>query len=185
MTVDLTCPSREGASSITSVSSVNPISQQVIDLADYYHRMPGSDFPDRSTFQRLVVGQYNRLPFRVEFVDHDPCRSLETMRVDMASTGNLKITTRNNDSLLDPQVNLMFRAVHDYDHIRYGCDFTAHVELRACRVITNRCGDEWGRALLFSEIVGQACVAVAFGKFGEQKYVPYPLEIRDRALKGA
>ena len=152
-------------------------------LANHYHRSPGIAVPDRDGFQRWIADAYHRLPLRVQFVDHDPYHGLNHMKAETDSTGILKITTRNNESVLDPQVNLMFRAVHDSDHIRYLCDFGAAGELRACRIFSSRCGDEMGRALLFSEIAGQACVAVVNGTFDEQKFVWYPRSWRDEALR--
>ncbi|CAM2005272.1 hypothetical protein APED_01295 [Acanthopleuribacter pedis] len=159
-------------------------SQLVTTISDQYTSSPSRLFPDLPDFEHWIADQYSRLPLRVEFVDFDPYRALEPMRAEVASTRVLQITTRHNESVFDPRINLMFRAVHDVDHIHHRCRFDLHGEVKACRAISARCGDEMGRALLFSEIVGQACVALAEGDFQQQKFVLFPLTLRDQVLRG-
>ena len=171
------------ASSALRIVSPSSFTQKMMeDIAEQYCRTPNSQFPDIHSFQRWIAEAYSRLPMPIEFVDYDPYRSLAQMQAEVNSSGILRITTRNNESLFDPKVNLMFRAVHDTDHIRNNCDFGIHGEQQACRVITNRCRDELGKTLLFSEILGQACVARVRGDFEEQKYVRFPRRMRERAL---
>ena len=175
-------------SSITNIKNPTPsdtLSDQIREIAEYYSRTPGRPFPDQTGFQRWIAQQYHRLPLPIEYVDYDPYRSLEHMNAETASSGRLRITRRNNESIFDPSANLMFRAVHDHDHLRHRCDFGAFGEICACRVISNRCGDELGRALLFSEIIGQACVALVNGEFDDQKFVWFPRRTRDRMLAEA
>ena len=151
-------------------------------IAHLYRCLPGENFPDHTGFQHWIVRQYLDLPVRVEFVSYDPYPGMEAMRVDTQATGVLKISALHNRSILDPHVNLMFRAVHDYDHLRYGYGFHANGERMACRAILSRCSDNDAHALLFSEIVAQAYAAQTFGTFEPQKFVRIHSSIRDAVL---
>ena len=155
----------------------------VQSVADRYESGEASELHDKDGLQRWIADLFHRLPYRIEWVEHDPYRSLETMRAEVNASKTLQITTRNNESVFDPAVNLMFRAVHDADHIAHTCDFDVGGELRAGRIMTARCGDPWGRALIFSEIIAQACVAVAFGNFSRQKFVRFPRRFRKEILR--
>jgi len=152
-------------------------------VAEQYRDGETSDIPERDGFQRWIAELFHALPHRIEWVDHDPYPSLSAMQADVQATNTLQITTRNNESLLDPEVNLMFRAVHDADHLAHSCGFDAGGELRAGRILKARCADEWGRALVFSEIVAQACFAIAFGNFSRQKFVRFPPRFREEILR--
>ncbi len=152
------------------------------EIASRYLEAGPDSYRDKNSFQRWIVGQFIALPYTVEFVDHDPYPSLEVMRAEAQSTNRLLITTRHNESIFDPFVNLCFRAVHDADHIAFGQSFAIHGERGACRAIMNRCGDQNGQAVLFSEIYAQACVRHVTGRFAPQKLVLFSPSSRERAL---
>ncbi len=153
-------------------------------IARTYLDHPGMRFSDLDPFQRWIMELFHQLPFKVEWVDGVPYPNNEAMRVDLDATGVLKVSVANNDALLDPAVNLAFRAVHDFDHYRFGLGFGFEGERRAARAIMSRCGDDLGRQLLFSEIVGQAAVATQTGRFAPQRFVPFALDVMDGVLFG-
>ena len=150
-----------------------------------YLRHRGAVLSGRDCFQRWVNEQFMRLPIRHEWVNYDPYPDSECMRIDLAATGILKITTRNNQAVLDPKVNLMFRAVHDFDHCRFGYRFGMGGETLAGRSIMSRCADQTGRQFVFSEIIAQAAVHLETGRFPKQKFVPFPVGLIDDLVLGA
>lgn len=89
-------------------------------VAILYLRSPAACFGDMPEFCRWISSQFTRLPYPVEFVDHEPYRSFDQMKAEVISSGVLRITTSNNAGVLPPPVNLMFRAVHDSDHLQRG-----------------------------------------------------------------
>ena len=132
-----------------------------------------------------VAERYQRLPVRAEWVDYEPYPDMISMRTDMEYTGILKITTCYNAPgavVLDPEVNLMFRAVHDFDHCQFGLNFGFAGEQQAGRILLNRCRDLMGRQFLFCEIVAQAAVATGTGVFAEQKFVLFEEWVIDRVV---
>lgn len=84
----------------------------------------------------------------------------------------LRISTANNSShpVWTPNQNLMFRAIHDWHHIKTGDGFDMLGEIQAyCEAVkTAPQSIHW---ILFSEIVLQAAVAIHTGAFPSQKLV--------------
>jgi len=113
---------------------------------------------------------FNKLPIRVQFVDHDPYRSFEEMRDQVNSTGTMLVWTGFSDTpIWDPETNWKARAVHDYDHIVQSLDFSMEGEAAAARYSSKRMP---GLAPLYlSEIMLQAAVANYTGDFVPQKLV--------------
>lgn len=151
-------------------------------ISSSYLTHPGIQFPDREVFQRWIVSQYHELPFRVEFVDYDPYPTVESMTSDLGASKVMKISALNNDALLDPEVNLMFRAIHDFDHCLNRASFSLEGEIEAGKRFLARCNDRLGRAFLFSEIIAQAVVFKVTESFARQKFVPFSPEVIDRTI---
>ena len=151
-------------------------------IAQQYRNIPGKEFPHLFDFQRWIGERFHLLPVTVEYVEYDPYPHRDIMRTEVAATGILRISVLNNHSIFDPEINLMFRAVHDYDHIRSNGDFSANGERLTGRVMMGCCGDEWGRSLIFSEIIAQACAALYYEAFEAQKFVPFSQKIIDDAV---
>ena len=151
-------------------------------IAASYLTHPGIPFPDREVFQRWIVSLFHQLPFRVEFVDYDPYPTMQSMACDIKACNVMKISTLNNDALLDPLVNLMFRAIHDFDHCLNRTSFSPEGEIEAGKQFLARCNDRLGRAFLFSEIIAQAVVFSETGSFAKQKFVPFSQTIIDRTI---
>lgn len=84
----------------------------------------GVRLQDQEDFERWIHEQFAQMPFQTEWVDYDPYRDSESMRIDFAATKRLKISAKHNESIFDPKTNLMFRAVHDFDHCKLGLPFT-------------------------------------------------------------
>ena len=122
-----------------------------------------------------VERMYKRILKRVDvkFVKGQPYDTAQQMRDEVRRTGIMCISRDfNKHTVFSPELNLKFRAVHDYVvHIAPGTlgpDFSERGELRAYnlhRKLAPR--DSW--PALFTEVAGQACYANVRGKFPVQK----------------
>lgn len=112
----------------------------------------------------------------VRFVAEDPYRSFEEMRDRVRGERMMLVWTGASDTpLWDPVTNWKARAVHDWDHIQHGLDFSMEGEAGAFRVSAARTP---GIAPLYlSEIALQAAVFNAYQAFEPQKFV-IPVEAR-------
>lgn len=106
----------------------------------------------------------------IRFVDEDPYRSFEEMRDRVKAERMMLVWTGASDTpLWDPVTNWKARAVHDWDHIQHGLDFSMEGEAGAFRVSAARMP---GLAPLYlSEIALQAAVYNAYKAFEPQKFV--------------
>lgn len=114
--------------------------------------------------------EFDKLPIRVKFVDHDPYHSFEQMRDQVASTGTMLVWKGASVTpLWDEKTNWMARAVHDFEHIVVHADFGMDGEAFVTRqAIAKR---EKLAPLYLSEVMLQAAVANYRGNFAEQKLV--------------
>jgi hypothetical protein len=123
-------------------------------------------------FQREVTEAYDRIPLAIQFVDYDPYCNLREMTNGINDTGILYISSLHNDSkLLPDELNLKFRAVHDFIHYLFQCPFGFEGEYQACQIQMNYHKSNVGKAILYSEIVMQAAYAEYFGEFAEDQKV--------------
>lgn len=85
-------------------------------------------------------------------------------------TGDLLISSANNQSVWSHSQNLMFRAVHDWHHIKAKARFDLIGEIQAYGEAAKTAPKSihW---ILFSEIVLQAATAIHTGTFPAQKLV--------------
>lgn len=106
----------------------------------------------------------------VRFVAHDPYRSFEEMRDRVQGERMMLVWTGESDTpLWDPVTNWKARAVHDWDHIQHGLDFSMGGEAAAFHVSAARTP---GLAPLYlSEIALQAAVFNFYKVFDPQKLV--------------
>lgn len=98
----------------------------------------------------------------------------KTMRERYNKDGILYISSLHNNSPLFPnELNLQFRAIHDYIHLtkNFGCDY----EGEYLTFIEQSKGlSKEAKQVLFSEIVLQACYCLYTGNFADvQKVVLY------------
>lgn len=121
---------------------------------------------------RRIDEAFNELTKKigVRFVQHDPYRSFEEMRDRVLGERMMLVWTGESDTpLWDPVTNWKARAVHDWDHIQHGLDFSMAGEAGAFRVSAAR---RPGLAPLYlSEIALQAAVFNAYKVFDPQKLV--------------
>ena len=116
----------------------------------------------------------------VQFVDFDPYKSAEEMQKKVKESGVLMISTLYNQAdSWSPEVNLMFRTLHDFtSHLGANpqkvawSHFTAKGELIAYNKHLALLGKD-ARAIpaIFTEIVGQAMYYHHFGDFPSQKAI--------------
>ena len=106
----------------------------------------------------------------IKFVDHDPYQSFEEMRDRVRDEKMMLVWTGASDTpLWDPMTNWKARAVHDWDHIVHGLDFSMEGEAGAFRISAARTP---GLAPLYlSEIALQAAVYNFYKTFDPQKLV--------------
>lgn len=110
---------------------------------------------------RAIAKEFDRLPFQVAWTKEDPPGGIERVRFEV-SMGTLRVFTGGTGSpILGPATNLYFRAVHDWDHVVSGGDFTFAGEVAAYQVAAARW--PWAQDILFSEIVLQAADTIARG----------------------
>jgi len=120
---------------------------------------------------------YKRLEskFKFEFTDEDPYTSKEEMEKEVKEKGVLRIYKGHSDhQVWTPEENWIFRSVHDaLGHLAgyekgKGHGFSLRGELgvynRQVKVVSPE-----ARIALFTEVVGQACVSIATGRFPVQK----------------
>lgn len=114
--------------------------------------------------------------YHVEFVDENPYESAEQMRKEVNDSKILKIYKgeSSNHPFFTEEENWMFRAVHDYyTHIIHGENFNLRGELRAYNT-HSKLASPMALPALYTEVVGQVCVAIVTGDFPEQKMSVIP-----------
>ena len=108
----------------------------------------------------------------IQFVEHDPYKDLEQMSGHITESGCMFVSKLNNESqLLPKELNLMFRAVHDYFHYLLQQEFDFKGELNVYKATKFLHKSDIGKRILYSEIVLQAAYCTYFGEFGKQKVI--------------
>lgn len=119
----------------------------------------------------------NVLPFvgGVEYVGGQPYNNHTELTEDIKLRNRMLISYDFNDSKLLPgELNLQFRAVHDYIHYILQAPFTATGEIKVYNFQKRFHQAGVCQQILFSEVVLQACYAEYFKKFAPiQKVVLY------------
>jgi len=150
--------------------------------------------PDRSTdpkVREMVKAEVDRIErafnamrrkIDVVFTPDDPYASYQEMLQRVLSERRMYVFTGFSDTpLWTPETNWKARAVHDWDHIQHGIDFSMSGEAAAFRVSAARMP---GLAPLYlSEIALQAAVQNFTGDFAPQKVV-LPEARVDRIARG-
>ena len=158
-------------------------------LSNAYTNSPDrSDSPKVRAMVKAEVDRieraFNALSRKVEivFTPDDPYSSYQEMLQRVLSERRMFIFTGFSDTpLWTPETNWKARAVHDWDHIQHGIDFSMGGEAAAFRVSASRMP---GLAPLYlSEIALQAAVQNFTGEFGAQKVVLPEARI-DRIARG-
>jgi hypothetical protein len=174
----------EGHKIIHSGGSLHGWDKYVQLVAEHYASLPDYSSEGEKSFVALkehiiVMFQRQNSKVKVEFVDYDPYTTVKQMRDDVIESGVLKITELyNQDAFFGAEVNLMLRAVHDFQ-AHLGANpkskpksFGMKGELQAYNKHMNLVGKS-SRAVpaLFTEIIGQAAHFWYYGSFPDQKIV--------------
>lgn len=139
-------------------------------LADLYqqggHTKPTSY--EKILFDLWLNDQFGSIPHPVRFTKDEVSPGL--LLYTYQQTGDLLISSANNQSVWSHSQNLMFRAVHDYHHIKAKASFDLIGEIQAYGEAAKTAPKSihW---ILFSEIVLQAAAAIHIGTFPVQKLV--------------
>lgn len=167
----------------------NPTQAELRALAEAYTH--GDDISLTAEGQSMalaqadrVVREFRKLQKRIEivFTDRDPYKSFEELKADVESNRRMYVFTGGSDTpLWSPQINWMARAVHDWDHLEGGFDFSVLGELDAYRYTTARAPQL--EHLYLSEIALQAAASALAGGFpeGAQRLVKAPHAIVKQA----
>lgn len=130
-------------------------------------------------FRKEVEEAYDRithknlgLSLKVIFVTGDPYANLEEMTNGIESGNILRISSdHNNSALLPGDLNLKFRAVHDYFHYLLQQPFDFKGELNVYKATKFLHQSDIGKRMLYSEIVLQAAYATYFNGFPQTQKV--------------
>lgn len=125
-------------------------------------------------FRSEVEQAYERLPkdLAIIFVDKDPYPDLFNMTRDIQDCNRMDVSSEHNESQLLPgDLNLKFRAVHDYFHYLLQQPFDFKGELNVYKATKFLHKSDIGKRILYSEIVLQAAYCTYFGTFGKQKVI--------------
>lgn len=174
----------EGVKIVRSGGTLHGWEKYVQLVAEHYVSLPDYTSEGEKSFVSLkghIVTMFQRQnsKVRVEFVGYDPYESVKEMREDVMENGVLKITELyNQDGFFGAEVNLMLRAVHDFQaHLGANPkskpkNFGMKGELQAYNKHMNLVG-KGSKAVpaLFTEIIGQAAHFWHFGSFPDQKIV--------------
>jgi hypothetical protein len=108
----------------------------------------------------------------VAFVDYDPYKSLAELTVDIINRFEMKISSLNNDSKLLPgDLNLKFRAVHDFLHYFLQQPFNYLGEYKVYQAQKHIHKSQLRRQILYSEVVLQAAYCEYFGHFSDKQKI--------------
>lgn len=122
---------------------------------------------------RENVGTINILnrEFPIEYIDKsDEYKTQEEMKIDYQKTGKLKISIDYSDHpIFSVEDNIVFRTVHDFIvHILGDHGFGAKGEIASYNRHSKLAPPD-ALPALFTEVTGQACVAVQTNTFPKQK----------------
>jgi hypothetical protein len=124
------------------------------------------------TNDKSMVGSINisGKEYPIEYVSGDPYPNQSEMKADVEKNGVLKISIDYSDHpIFSLEDNVVFRTVHDYIvHILGNTQFGAKGEIASYNLHAKLVPREAVPAI-FTEVVGQACVAVDTGSFPVQK----------------
>ena len=140
-------------------------------LAAHYIRSKGSrpTSDEYGTFCRWVELRYQRIRDRVDFTPLEV--SPEKMLAYWENHARLLVSTAHNTHpFWLPRTNAMFRAIHDWDHVKSGAGFDLAGELTAAGYAMSTAPESIGW-ILWSEIALQAAAAIHTGSFQRQKLI--------------
>lgn len=143
-------------------------------------------------FRQFIIdlAQVELREINVQYVDFEPYfrgteLSLEDIHADF-NQGELLITRKfNNSELLDPEINLLLRAIHEVHHIKLNVDFGWQGECATALHLMSFTDNILFKQILFSETVGQVAVRIDQGAFPDhQKVVLFEPEVIHKFARG-
>ncbi len=157
------------------------------DIARHYITAPAYEASSSvvKSFRQFIIdlAQVELQGIEFEFVDFEPyfrgpALSLEDVHTDY-NQGKLTITRLfNNSDLLGPEINLLFRCIHEIHHIKLNVDFGWQGECATALHFMSFTDNPLFQQILFSESIGQVSVRLARGAFPDpQKVVLYEPEV--------
>jgi len=174
----------EGAKLVKEGKTLHGWDKYVQLVAEAYRRAPSRDAEALPSFQVLKKHTVKTFPkirsrIKIEFVDGQPYETAEEMMQKVKASKTLLISRDFNQAgYFGPEVNLMFRAVHDY-FAHMNASFKQRVrsfgiggELEAYNKHLAFIGcQSKAVSAVFTEVIGQAAHFMHFGKFPNQKLV--------------
>ncbi|HBE19541.1 MAG TPA: hypothetical protein DEG17_01810 [Cyanobacteria bacterium UBA11149] len=156
-------------------------------IAQYYISNPDCELSASvvSKFRQFILdlAQVELPEIDFQYVDYVPYLKgdelcFEDIQADFKQ-GKLKITTQfNNSDLLGPEVNLIFRCIHEIHHLQLNVGFDLEGEFKTAAHLISLTNNILFKQILFSETMGQVAVRVCKGAFPDyQKVVLFPLEL--------
>ncbi|MCP2728812.1 hypothetical protein [Limnofasciculus baicalensis] len=131
----------------------------------------------------LDLAQVELQGINCQYVDYVPYLRgdqlcLEDIHADF-NQGILKICNQfNNSELLGPEVNMIFRCIHEVHHLQLNVGFGLEGEFATAAHIISLTDNLLFKQILFSETLGQVAVCLCEGNFPEhQKVILYPPEV--------
>jgi hypothetical protein len=124
------------------------------------------------SINKQIIDRHRLISDFVIFVDDDPYASLEDMTESIRNLKYMMVTKRNNDSRLLPgDLNLKFRAVHDYLHYLLQQPFNFEGEYKVYQAQKHIHKSKLRRQILYSEVVLQAAYCEYTGSFAPKQKV--------------
>ena len=156
-------------------------------IARHYMTAPAYEVPFSviQNFRQFIIdlAQVELQGIDFKYVDFDPYyRGAELCLEDIYadySQGKMMISTQfNNSALLGPDINMIFRCIHEIHHIKLNVDFGLQGESVTARHIMSFTNNLLFKQILFSESIGQVSVRLVQGEFLEhQKIVLFSPEV--------
>lgn len=157
------------------------------EIAQHYIAAPSYEVPFSviSAFRQFILdlAQLELQGINCQYVDFQPYLRgaqlcLEDLQADV-NQGNLLISTLFNESdLLSPEVNLIFRCLHDVHHAKLNVGFNWQGECTTTAHIMSFTDNLLFKQILLSELLGQSAVYLDRGQFPEhQKVVLFEQDI--------
>jgi len=157
------------------------------DIARHYIATPAYEVPSSvvKSFRQFIIdlAQVELQGIDFQYVDFEPYfrgseLCLEDVHTDVRQGKMLVTRLFNNSELLGPEINLIFRCIHEMHHIKLNVDFGWEGERATALHFMSFTNNLLFKQILFSESIGQVAVRLAQGEFLEhQKIVLFPPEV--------
>jgi hypothetical protein len=122
-----------------------------------------------------VQRDFRKLKEKIDviFTERDPYQHFGEMERDVLVNGRMYVYTQFSDvPLWSPEVNIMARAVHDWEHIKHRAQFTQRDEIRAFQATMDEIPQF--EPLIMSEVALQASSTAILGGFMNQQKIVIP-----------